>query len=66
MNRVGSETLEDGIRLKKAEEVIGKPIFWQIPNDAKAVIGSRVAGQPLVNSPRNRVSSRASSGSSRR
>ncbi|CAN5427525.1 AAA family ATPase [soil metagenome] len=48
VNRVGSETMEEGISLKKAEEVIGKPIFWQIPNDSKAVISSRVAGQPLV------------------
>jgi pilus assembly protein CpaE len=48
VNRAGSEILEDGITVKKAEEVIGKPIFWQVPNDAKAMIGSRVAGQPLI------------------
>ena len=48
VNRAGSEHLEDGITIKKAEEVIGKPIFWQVPNDAKAMIGSRVAGEPLV------------------
>jgi pilus assembly protein CpaE len=48
VNRSGSEILEDGITVKKAEEVIGKPIFWQVPNDAKAMIGSRVAGQPLI------------------
>jgi pilus assembly protein CpaE len=48
VNRAGSEILEDGITVKKAEEVIGKPIFWQVPNDSKAMIGSRVAGQPLV------------------
>jgi pilus assembly protein CpaE len=36
--------------------VIGKPIFWQIPNDPKSVIGARVAGQPLVkHSPKSRV-----------
>src|SRR5262249_60782107 len=39
---------EDGITVKKAEEVIGKPIFWQIPNDPKPMIGCRVAGQPLI------------------
>ncbi len=56
MNRVGSDVSEDGISLKKAEEVVGRPIFWQIPNDAKAVIGSRVAGVPLLkHSPRSRV-----------
>ena len=48
VNRAGSDTVEDGITVKKAEEVIGKPIFWQVPNDSKAMIGSRVAGQPLV------------------
>jgi len=48
INRVGSESVEEGISLKKAEEVIGKPIFWQVPNDAKAMIASRIAGQPLV------------------
>ena len=42
--------------MKKAEEVIGKPIFWQVPNDAKSVIGSRVAGQPLIKfAPKSRV-----------
>ena len=48
INRVGAEVVEEGISLKKAEEVIGKPIFWQIPNDPKAVIAARVAGAPLV------------------
>lgn len=48
VNRTGSEILDDGITIKKAEEVIGKPIFWQVPNDSKVMIGSRVAGQPLV------------------
>jgi pilus assembly protein CpaE len=48
VNRAGSDILEDGITVKKAEEVIGKPIYWQIPNDAKAMIGSRVAGSPLI------------------
>jgi pilus assembly protein CpaE len=56
VNRVGSETVEEGISLKKAEEVIGMPIFWQIPNDSKAIIAARVAGQPLVKySPRSRA-----------
>jgi pilus assembly protein CpaE len=48
INRQGADTVEEGIGLKKAEEVIGKPIFWQIPNDPKPVIAARVAGHPLV------------------
>lgn len=56
MNRVGAESVEEGISLKKAEEVIGRPIFWQVPNDSKAMIGSRVAGQPLMlYSPKSRA-----------
>jgi pilus assembly protein CpaE len=45
LNRVGSEC---DISFKKAEETIGKPIFWQIPNDPKALIESRNAGVPLL------------------
>lgn len=48
VNRQGAESAEEGISPKKAEEVIGKPIFWQVPNDPKAVVAARVAGQPLV------------------
>jgi pilus assembly protein CpaE len=48
LNRVGSDFMEGDISLKKAEETIGKPIFWQIPNDARAMIGSRNAGVPLI------------------
>jgi pilus assembly protein CpaE len=56
INRQGADTVEEGISIKKAEEVIGKPIFWQIPNEPKAVIGARVAGQPLVkHAPKSRV-----------
>jgi len=56
LNRVGSEAVEEGISLKKAEEVIGKPIFWQIPNDTKALISARVAGEPLVrHNPKSRA-----------
>lgn len=46
VNRVGSE--EGDITLKKAEETIGQPIFWQIPNDFKSMSGARNAGVPLV------------------
>jgi pilus assembly protein CpaE len=56
INRQGADTVEEGIGLKKAEEVIGKPIFWQVPSDHKAVIAARVAGQPLVkHAPKCRV-----------
>ena len=56
INRVGSESVEEGISLKKAEEVIGKPIYWQIPNDSKAMIAARVAGAPLVlHNPKSRA-----------
>lgn len=54
INRVGSE--ESEISLKKAEETIGKPIFWQIPNDFKAMLGSRNAGVPIYeHAPRSKV-----------
>ena len=56
VNRVGAESVEEGISLKKAEDVIGKPIYWQVPNDAKAVIAARVAGEPLArHSPKSRA-----------
>ena len=48
MNRVGADYAEGDISLKKAEETIGKPIFWQIPNDSKAMLGARVNGMPLL------------------
>jgi pilus assembly protein CpaE len=56
MNRVGSDFLEGDISLKKAEETIGKPIYYQLPNDAKAMIGSRNAGVPLIqHAPKSKV-----------
>ena len=48
LNRVGADAIEEGIGLKKAEEVIGKPIYWQIPYDPKPVVAARVSGQPPV------------------
>lgn len=54
VNRVGSEDGE--ITLSKAEETIGQPIFWQVPNDYKAMVGARNSGVPLVkHAPRSRV-----------
>jgi len=45
LNRVGSET---DISLTKAEETIGKPIYWQIPNEPKPLMESRNLGKPLL------------------
>jgi pilus assembly protein CpaE len=48
VNRVG---LENGqITLKKAEETIGKKIFWQLPNDYRSMSESRNNGVPLIDS----------------
>jgi pilus assembly protein CpaE len=53
LNRVGSE---GDISLRKAEETIGKPIFWQVPNDSRAVIEARNAGVPLLqHAPKSKV-----------
>jgi pilus assembly protein CpaE len=48
LNRVGSDFWEGDISLKKAEETIGRPFFWKVPNDFKAMVGSRAAGIPLI------------------
>jgi len=53
INRVGSDA---DIGLKKAEDTIGKPVFWQIPNDARSMIESRNAGVPLLqHAPRSKL-----------
>src|SRR5262249_16272438 len=38
VNRVGGD--DSDITLKKAEETIGRPIFWQVPNDFKAMLAA--------------------------
>jgi len=48
MNRVGADFGEDGITVKKAEEVLGRTVYWQIPNDFKAMTGAWNAGKPLA------------------
>jgi pilus assembly protein CpaE len=54
VNRVGSE--EGDITLKKAEETIGRPIYWQVPNDFKAMLGAGNAGVPLLtHAPKSRA-----------
>ena len=45
LNRVGSDT---DITLKKAEETIGKPVYWQVPNDTRLMQEARNHGQPLL------------------
>src|SRR5262249_18632008 len=53
INRVG---MESDITLKKAEEIVGKPIYWQVPNDAKSMIESRNNGVPLLqHAPKSKV-----------
>jgi pilus assembly protein CpaE len=46
VNRVGADDGE--ITLQKAEETIGQPVYWQVPNDFKALTASRNAGEPLL------------------
>ncbi|MCS7166993.1 MAG: cellulose synthase operon protein YhjQ/BcsQ [Gemmatales bacterium] len=54
LNRVGADHQE--ITVKKAEETLGRPVFWQIPNDAKAMLASRNLGVPLLqHAPRSKV-----------
>jgi pilus assembly protein CpaE len=48
VNRVGLESGQ--ITLKKAEETIGKEVFWQIPNDYRTLIDARNNGVPLIDS----------------
>jgi pilus assembly protein CpaE len=48
VNRVGLESGQ--ITLKKAEETIGKEVFWQLPNDYHTMIEARNNGIPLIDS----------------
>jgi pilus assembly protein CpaE len=46
VNRVG---LENGqISLKKAQETIGREIYWQLPNDYRVMVEIRNNGVPLI------------------
>jgi pilus assembly protein CpaE len=46
VNRVG---LDNGqISLKKAQETIGREIFWQLPNDYRVMVEMRNNGVPLI------------------
>jgi len=46
VNRAGLESGQ--ITLKKAEETIGKEIFWQLPNDYRSMVEARNNGVPLL------------------
>ncbi len=53
LNRVSADS---DISLKKAEETIGKPIFWQLPNDNKLMLESRNHGVPmLLHAPKSKL-----------
>jgi pilus assembly protein CpaE len=54
VNRVGSDITTIG--LKKAEESLGAPIGWQIPNVSDVVAAARTKGVPLdTEAPKHRV-----------
>jgi pilus assembly protein CpaE len=59
LNKAGVEEIDDEhhrISLKKAEEIIGKPFFWQVPYDPRAMSAARNEGVPLVRfAPRSRA-----------
>jgi len=46
VNRVGLDS--GNISLKKAQETIGRDIFWQIPNDYRTMVEVRNNGVPLI------------------
>ncbi len=48
LNRVGGEFGGDAIGIKRVEDVLGRPINWQLPEDMKAMNGAWNAGAPLV------------------
>jgi pilus assembly protein CpaE len=46
VNRQGMDSGQ--ITLKKAQETIGKEIFWQLPNDYRTMVECRNNGVPLI------------------
>jgi pilus assembly protein CpaE len=46
VNRVGLDA--GAISLKKAQETIGREIYWQLPNDYKTMVEVRNNGVPLI------------------
>ena len=54
VNRVGLDSGQ--ISLKKAQETIGKEIYWQIPNDYATMVEARNNGVPMITqSPRAKI-----------
>ena len=54
LNRVGAKELS--IPVEKAEETMGRKVFWQVPNDWHNMVTSRNVGVPLVqHAPRSKV-----------
>ena len=45
VNRVG---LDNHIGIKKAQETIGRDIYWQLPNDYRVMVDVRNNGVPLI------------------
>lgn len=47
---VVNRTMPNGetIRLKRAEEIVGREFFWQLPNDYRLMVEARNNGVPLV------------------
>jgi pilus assembly protein CpaE len=53
LNRVSPDS---EITLKKAEETIGQPVYWQVPCDAKVLEDARNHGVPLLqHAPKSKV-----------
>ena len=46
VNRMGYDTGQ--ISLKKAQETVGREVFWQIPNDYRVMVEVRNNGVPLI------------------
>jgi pilus assembly protein CpaE len=47
---------QEEVSLRQAREVLGRPIFWRIPNDYPTVLSSSNAGTPFVlSSPRTQI-----------
>lgn len=54
MNRVGAD--DGDITMEKAQDTIGRPLFWQVPNDFKSMLGARNSGVPLLtHAPKSKV-----------
>jgi pilus assembly protein CpaE len=50
MNRAGAYFGKDALTIKKAEDVLGRLIYAQVPNDYKPMMEAWNAGVPLVQS----------------